>query len=90
METITIKSPNMKSIQIEVGNSIDVEKILNYISKNNIKAKIKIEENLVKPTKNLKKEALLKDLEKGLQEASDISKGKKKGKTLKEFLDYVK
>ena len=80
----------MKSIQIEVGNSIDVEKILNYISKNNIKAKIKIQEKGIKSAKNLKKEAVLKDLEKGLQEASDISKGKKRGKTLKDFLEYVK
>ena len=42
------------------------------------------------PTDTVSKQAFLNDLKGSLQEVADIKNGKKKGKTLNEFLEYVK
>jgi len=82
----------MEIITIKVKNSSDALKVMELLKKQNIEAVISKKKTSTKTTKKntVTKEKFLKDLKEGLKEASEISQGKKKGKTLNDFLEYVK
>ena len=78
----------MEIITIRVRNSIDVNKVIALLQKSKIDLEFDKEQAILIDT--VSKQAFLNDLKEGLQEVADIKNGKKKGKTLNEFLEYVK
>lgn len=78
----------METITIRVRNSIDVNKVIALLQKSKIDLEFYKKQTI--PTDTVSKQVFLNDLKESLQEVADIKNGKKKGKTLNEFLEYVK
>ncbi len=75
----------METITIKVRNNIDVNKVIALLQK----SKIDLEFKKTPQNDTVPKNVFLNDLKESLQEVADIKNGKKKGKTLNEFLEYV-
>lgn len=78
----------METITIKVKNNTIAQKVIATLQ--NLNLDLKVERNKTTPKNLVPKSVFLKDLQEALQEVADIKKGKKKGKTVAEFLEYVK
>ena len=76
----------METITIKVRNNTDVSKVIALLQK----SKIDLEFKKINQNDTVPKKVFLNDLKEGLQEVANIKNGKQKGKTLDEFLEYVK